>query len=95
MVQLKAKKGRQSVIEQRARQGVCIIDGCGKKGFKRGVCEHHRNRFYNGMRGMTDEEKYEYEQNCIRDGLILPVQAIRQYRPSDDPYKAVRHSVAS
>lgn len=84
MGEIKVKRSLQQKVEQRACAGICIIDNCGEPMTKRGLCARHRNKYYNTLRGLTAEQQISFEENCIRDGLILPVQAMRKYRQNDD-----------
>lgn len=88
MTELQAKKSRRGKVKERATSGVCLIDDCGGPGTKRGLCARHRNQFYNAMAGLTPEKKLLFEEDMIREGLILPAQAIRKYKHSDNPFKS-------
>lgn len=60
-------------LEDRVRSGLCIIEGCTCQVKSRGLCDKHRQKFYLEMRKLSsDEERIQFEENCIREGLILP-----------------------
>lgn len=60
-------------LQERVRSGLCIIDGCTCPVKSRGLCDKHRQKFYLEMRKHgSDEERCQFEENCVRQGLILP-----------------------
>lgn len=73
MAQLKAKRGHQKRIDAAIADGRCIHPHCQNKHQKRGLCETHYAQFYRGRMSQADEAaRVEFEQDAIREGLVLP-----------------------
>lgn len=89
MTALKAKRNHSSRIKERGDQGLCIIDGCKRPMKQRGLCESHGNLFYGRLRALkSDEERIDFEDSCIREGLVLPNGEQRKLRRTD-PFSKV------
>lgn len=89
---VKVKRTRQKEIEQCLADGVCIVPGCGEPMHGRGVCRTHLTQFNSGIRRRkSDEEKAEFEQQMIREGLVLDSyeqRTLRTRNPFEDAAKA-------
>jgi hypothetical protein len=73
MRSLAIRRKNVAKLEERVKAGRCIMDGCTEKCVSRGLCDKHRQRFYLEMRKLgSDEDRVQFEENCIREGLILP-----------------------
>lgn len=69
---LAMKRKNVKTIQQRVREGLCIMEGCGCKHVSRGLCDRHRQRWYLELRRLgSDEERAQAEEKAIREGLIL------------------------
>ena len=59
-------------IKSQVQRGKCILKGCDNDLGSRGLCDHHRQRWYRELRKMrSEEERIEFEEASIRLGLIL------------------------
>lgn len=73
MRSLAMKRKNVAKLEERVRAGKCILDGCENKLQSRGLCDRHRQRWYQELRKQPNEdEKIRFEERSIQLGLILP-----------------------
>lgn len=73
MRSLSIRRKNVAKLEERVKAGLCIIDGCTCAVKSRGLCDKHRQKFYIEMRKLgSDELRIQFEENCVREGLILP-----------------------
>lgn len=73
MRSLAMKRKNVAKLEERVRAGSCILDGCPNKVASRGLCDRHRQRWYQELRKHANEdEKIRFEERSIQMGLILP-----------------------
>ena len=73
MRSLAMKRKNVAKLEERVRAGKCILDGCENKLQSRGLCDRHRQRWYQEFRKHANEdEKLHFEERSIQLGLILP-----------------------
>lgn len=90
MAELKAKRGKQKEISARVRAGQCIINGCGQKMKQRGLCMKHYNQFYQLLKSLPEDERIQKEQELIHEGLVLPVQEVRNLKEHPgNPFRQV------
>jgi hypothetical protein len=72
MQALAMKRKNVKRLKERIAEGKCIIDGCDRSYVSRGLCDSHRQAFYNALKLQDGKEaKLEFEQEQIREGLIL------------------------
>ncbi len=77
---LTVKRTRLKAIEERASQGICIMDNCGCPSYSRGLCQSHYNAFDYELRNQpSDETKLAFEEQNIVDGNVLPKGKQRRY----------------
>lgn len=78
----------RKVIEERASQGLCIIEGCKNHFVSRGLCRRHANQFFSEQRNLADDDqRLEHENEMIRKGFVLPIRQQAKYRDTDNPFK--------
>lgn len=72
MQSLAMKRKNLRKIREKFATGKCILDGCDRPHSSRGLCDSHRQLFYQALRAQGDEAaKIEFEQEQIRQGHIL------------------------
>jgi hypothetical protein len=90
MQALAMKRKNIGKLRQRVENGCCIIDDCKSAPVSRGLCDKHRQRFYTLLRSQDgDAAKIQFEQNCIREGLILPDGEQAEWTRQDPFAKAI------
>ena len=85
-----AKPKVRKVIEERANQGLCIIPDCPHQFVTRGLCQTHSNQFFGRMRSCScEEERMNFENEAIREGLVLPIREQAKYRETTNPFSRI------
>ena len=60
-------------LRERVEAGKCIIEGCDLPLRSRGLCQKHKQQYYQELRKLPgDTERLQFKEDCVRDGLILP-----------------------
>lgn len=80
MANVRAKKSVKGKVFDRAKQGICLIDGCGCKSWQRGLCCKHYQLFYRAKMAMPKKDRIIFEQATIEAGLILAAHQISEIR---------------
>ena len=81
MQALTMKRKNLQRLEQRVRDGLCLAEGCEEKCVSRGLCDAHRQEWYTDLRSYdTEEKRMQFEENSIREGLILASGEQRKWR---------------
>lgn len=84
MTTITARKGVAEKVVKKVKDGICLV--CDESAKVRGLCENHYREFFRRMREKdTPEAQAKFEENGIKEGLILPVQQARAIR-RDDPF---------
>jgi len=69
---LAMKRPNEKRLKEQLNANKCILDSCGASIKSRGLCDAHLAKFYYAIRGKSDgPERIEFEQRCIKQGLIL------------------------
>ena len=85
-LRMKRKRSREIEIRERVRNGLCIIDGCDKPFVARGLCDKHRQMWYQQVRSQdSPESRVEFEERAIQLGLILAPNEQREWT-KDNPF---------
>lgn len=72
MQALAMKRKNIRYLKSRIAEGLCICEGCNRPYVSRGLCDSHRQAFYNALDQQDGAAaKLEFEQDQIRDGSIL------------------------
>ncbi|MGB7323508.1 MAG: hypothetical protein WBD31_01460 [Rubripirellula sp.] len=92
---VQVKRTRQKEIESAIAAKVCIVPGCDEPMHGRGCCKKHLNQFNSGIRRRkSDDEKADFEQQMIREGMVLDSYEQRTLRTSN-PFEDLAKKVAS
>lgn len=72
MQSLAMKRSRIRELKARVQEGKCILEDCQNAIGSRGLCDHHRQKWYRTLRKQdTPEAKLAFEEKSIQMGLIL------------------------
>ena len=89
MSALKAKRPLKQKVEERAKAGICLLDDCGLAAECRGLCKSHSVLFYVRVRSRPSKQaQADFEDECIREGLVLPLGQQRILK-RNDPFSKV------
>lgn len=81
----KCKKQLRGAVEQRVREGACLIVGCPCKPTHRGLCWGHYLKFNRTMNALPKCDRVGFEQKQIEEGRVLAVGQAREIK-SPNPF---------
>lgn len=81
-----AKRRQSKRLEERVREGKCILEGCDRPIESRGLCAYHRQVWYRRLWSRpSDKDRAEFERRSVELGLIL-APGEQQELQRDDPF---------
>ncbi|GAA5510012.1 hypothetical protein [Novipirellula caenicola] len=84
----------EQTIKSRVLKGRCILDGCENPLGSRGLCDHHRQKWYRTLKEeSTEDRRLEFEERSVKLGLILRSGEQDEWiREQSNPFRAAKAS---
>ncbi|EMI20504.1 hypothetical protein RMSM_02536 [Rhodopirellula maiorica SM1] len=86
------ERANEQTIKSRVLKGRCILDGCDSPLGSRGLCDHHRQKWYRTLKEeATEDKRNAFEENSIKLGLILRSGEQDEWiREQSNPFRAAK-----
>ena len=78
---VKAKQTIAKQVEQRVREGLCLL--CDSEAKRRGLCFAHYQMYRRRLFERPRKDRASFEVNAIREGKILAAHQMRELKTAD------------